>query len=257
MVRRAPSLFVAHGAPLLAIDPARGEPLRRWGEALPRPSAILAVSAHWEEAPLTVGTTERRDLVYDFSGFPRELYDVRYQSPGAPALAERVLALLEPRPVLRSERGLDHGVWTPLVHLFPAADVPVLQLSMPASATAAELFELGRSLAPLRDKGVLILGSGNLVHNLRRVDWDDRGAPPPAWAADFDAWIADVLAGRDWDALVDYRARAPQLALAHPTEEHLRPVLVAAGAATDEPVRFTLLGWEMGSLSRRSVQFGG
>jgi 4,5-DOPA dioxygenase extradiol len=251
-----PSIFVAHGAPFLAVDPARGEPLVRWGEALPRPTAILALSAHWEEAPLTLGTTDARELLYDFSGFPEELYRVRYPAPGAPWLARRVLELLGGRTVQGGDRGLDHGVWTPLVHLYPRADVPVLQLSMPHSDSAAELFELGRALAPLRELGVLILGSGNLVHNLRRVDWHGRNAPPPPWAAAFDAWIADVLSRRDWDALQDYRERAPQLALAHPTEDHLRPVLVAAGAAADEPVRFTLEGWEMGSLSRRSVQFG-
>src|SRR5262245_11896787 len=127
---------------------------------------------------------------------------------------------------------------------------------MPHDDSPAALFELGRSLAPLRDEGVLILGSGNLVHNLRRVDWDGGNALPPPWAAAFDSWIADVIARRDWDALAGYRDRAPGLALAHPTEEHLRPVLVAAGAAADGPVRFTLEGWEMGSLSRRSVQFG-
>jgi 4,5-DOPA dioxygenase extradiol len=127
---------------------------------------------------------------------------------------------------------------------------------MPGTDSPAELLELGKALAPLRDEGVLVLGSGNLVHNLRRLDWGDGGAPPQPWASAFDAWIADVLSRRDWAALVDYRSRAPQLALAHPSEEHLRPVLVAAGAAAEEPVRFTLEGWEMGSLSRRSVQFG-
>jgi len=252
---RLPSIFVAHGAPLLALDPALGEPLDRWGRVLPRPRAILAISAHWEDAPLTLGATETRPLVYDFFGFPEELYRVGYPAPGAGWLADRVEALVAQRGVRRSQRGLDHGVWTPLVHLYPQADVPVLQLSMPATESAAALFELGRSLAPLRDEGVLILGSGNLVHNLRRVEWHARAAPPQ-WAEEFDGWIADVLERRDWDALVDYRERAPQLALAHPTEEHLRPVLVAAGAGADEPVSFALTGWELGSLSRRSVQFG-
>lgn len=252
---RLPTIFVAHGAPYLAVDAVRGEPLRRWGQELPRPRAILAISAHWEDAPLRLGTTEARDLVYDFSGFPDELYHVRYPAPGAPWLAERVAALLPGREVRRSDRGLDHGVWTPLVHLFPAAEVPVLQLSMPRSLSAQELFDVGRALQPLRDEGVLILGSGNLVHNLRRLDWHDRAAPQ-AWASEFDAWIAQVLERRDWEALIDYGNRAPALSLAHPTEEHLRPILVAAGAAPDERLRCTLEGWEMGNLSRRSVQFG-
>lgn len=249
-----PAVFVAHGAPLLAIDPRRGEPLRNWSAALPRPRAILAVSAHWEDAPLRLGASEPRELVYDFTGFPDELYRVRYPCPGAAALADRVEALLSARAPVRTERGLDHGVWTPLVHLYPGADVPVLQLSMPRSDTPRALFELGRALAPLREEGVLLLGSGNLVHNLRRLDWDDRGAAPPPWAVEFDDWIGGVLQRRDWDSLVGYPERAPALALAHPTEEHLRPILVVAGAATDAAVSFPLLGWEMGSLSRRSVQ---
>src|SRR5687767_2015172 len=153
-----PSLFVGHGAPLLAVDSVLGEPLRQLGRQLRRPRAILAVSAHWEESPLTLGTTEQRELIYDFSGFPEELYRVRYPAPGAPWLADRIEALLPDRPPKRSQRGLDHGVWTPLVHLYPDADVPVLQLSMPRSDSADALFELGKALAPLRDEGVLILG---------------------------------------------------------------------------------------------------
>ena len=250
-----PSVFVAHGAPLLATDAVRGEPLRRWGQALPRPQAILAVSAHWEASPLSLGAVSARDVVYDFWGFPAELYAVRYAAPGAPELAARVAALVAPRALARTERGLDHGVWTPLVHLFPNADVPVLQISMPLDLDAAALFALGRALAPLRGEGVLILCSGNLVHNLRQVDWNEDD-PPQFWAKQFDDWIGSVLLHRDWDALVDYRKRAPQLRMAHPTEEHLRPVLVAAGAAAHESVSFPLVGWEMGSVSRRSVQFG-
>jgi 4,5-DOPA dioxygenase extradiol len=250
-----PAIFVAHGAPLLAVDPVRGEPLRRWGSALPRPKAILGISAHWEASPLSLSALTARDLEYDFWGFPEELYKVRYPAPPAPALAERVAGLLAPRQVLRTDRGIDHGVWTPLVHMFPKADVPVLQLSMPLSLDAAALFAVGKALRPLRDEGVLLLGSGNLVHNLRQVDWDEDD-PPQFWAAEFDAWIGNVLMRRDWDALLDYRKRAPQLRMAHPTEEHFRPVLVVAGAADDASVSFPLIGWEMGSVSRRSVQFG-
>jgi 4,5-DOPA dioxygenase extradiol len=250
-----PVVFVAHGAPFLAVDPRLGAPLATWAKTLTRPAAILAVSAHWEDAPLTLGTTEPRGLVYDFWGFPEELYRVRYPAPGAPALAERVAALLAGREVVRGNRGLDHGVWTPLVHLFPAADVPVLQLSMPRSLSATDLFAIGEALAPLRDEGILIMGSGNLVHNLRRVVWDGYAEPEP-WAAAFDGWIGDVLARRDWDALIDYAQRAPDLQLAHPSEEHLRPILVAAGAGASAAISFPITGWEMGNISRRSVQFG-
>lgn len=250
-----PVIFVPHGAPFLAVDAKLGAPLAAWAKALPRPLAILAVSAHWEDAPLTLGATEPRDLVYDFWGFPDELYRVRYPAPAAPGLADRVVALLAGHDVRRSNRGLDHGVWTPLVHLFPAADVPVLQLSMPRPAVPAELFAIGKALAPLRDEGVLILGSGNLVHNLRRVVWEGEAEPEP-WAAAFDGWIGDVLARRDWDALIDYSQRAPDLRIAHPSEEHLRPILVAAGAAAESAVSFPFTGWEMGNISRRAVQFG-
>ena len=252
---RFPVGFVAHGAPLLAADAALGEPFRRWGTALPRPSAILVISAHFERTPLTIGATETRELLYDFTGFPEELYQVRYPAPGAPGLAGRVEQLLAGREIARSDRPLDHGVWTPLVHLAPAADIPVLEISMPRTDSAQQLFETGQRLAPLRAEGVFILGSGNLVHNLGKLDWTGAGAPP-AWAAEFDAWIADTLARRDWDALIAYRWQAPALQLAHPSEEHLRPVVVAAGAAADDEVRFVHEGWEYGSISRRTVQFG-
>jgi 4,5-DOPA dioxygenase extradiol len=251
-----PSLFVGHGAPLLALDAALGAPLRTLGQRLPRPRGILAVSAHWEDSPLTLGATGTRELIYDFSGFPEALQQVRYPAPGAPWLAERVDAVLADRAPKRSERGWDHGVWTPLVHLYPAADVPLLQISMPRSDSPAALFELGRALAPLRDEGVLVLGTGNITHNLRKLDWQEHAATPQ-WAKDFDGWIADVLERRDWEALLDYPRRAPSLTLAQPTDDHLRPLLVAAGAGSEGPIGFPIEGWEYGSLSRRSVLFGG
>lgn len=251
---RMPALFVAHGAPTLALDPERGSDFRRWGQALGKPRALLIVSAHWEGAPVTLGATEQRELIYDFYGFPDPLYRVRYPSPGAPELARRIEALLGSGVRREPTRGLDHGVWVPLVHLFPNADVPVLQLSMPSARGAKELFALGQRLAPLRDEGILIAGSGNLTHNLRRIG----GSTIPAWASDFDAWIADVLLRHDFDALVDYANQAPALRDNHPTEEHLQPVLVVAGAASagTAPVSFPVQGFELGSISRRSVQLG-
>lgn len=251
---RPPVTFVAHGAPTLALDLEAGAPLRAWGETLAKPRAILAISAHFEEAPLTIGATEPVPLVYDFYGFPRALYQVQYAAPTAPWLADRVQQLLAGREIARSRRGLDHGIWTPLVHLIPTADVPVLEISMPYTDTAAELFSAGQQLAPLRDEGVAILASGNLVHNLRQLDWTNT-APPPAWASDFDAWSAETLARRDWDGLIDYERRAPAVRLAHPTADHFRPVLVAAGAAADATPRFAIEGWEYGSISRRSLQW--
>ncbi len=248
-----PALFVAHGAPTLALDPVAGADFARWGQALPRPEAVLVLSAHWESAPPTIGATSTRPLVYDFYGFPPPLYEVRYPAPGAPALAERLAGLL---PELRRqpERGLDHGAWVPLVHLWPDADVPVLQLSLPSELGPRALIELGRRLAPLRREGVLLIGSGNLTHNLRRLGFGSSAAPE-GWASEFDAWCADALARHDLDALADW-GRAPGARLSHPTAEHFLPLLVTAGAAADDPVRFPISGFEHQNLSRRSVQLG-
>ncbi len=222
---------------------------------MPRPRAILAISAHWEDAPVTIGAADPAPLVYDFYGFPEKLYHVEYPAPAAPELARRVSSILGDQHVRHDSRGLDHGVWTPLLHLIPDASVPVVQVSMPRTMSGADLFDLGQRIAPLRDEGVWILASGNLVHNLGRLDWSET-QPPPTWAAQFDAWVAETLMKHDWDALMNYKQASPALALAHPTAEHLRPILVAAGAASDEPVTFPLEGWEYGSLSRRCVHFG-
>ena len=254
-----PAAFVAHGAPLLATDRAKGAELAAWSRRIPAPSALLVFSAHWEAAPVTLGTVTPRPLMYDFSGFPPALYQLTYAAPGAPELAKRVSAMLEAQGTTVATNGtrpLDHGVWVPLLHMWPEANVPILQGSLPTSWSPAQLFALGEALAPLREEGVLILGSGNLTHNLRRIAF--RGDPPPeAWAAEFDAWIGDVLARRDWDALRDFRHGAPALRLNHPTEEHLLPLLVTAGAGAGEStVSFPVTGWEFGNLSRRSVQLG-
>jgi len=256
---RVPPGFVAHGAPLLATDPLKGADLSRWGAALPRPRAVLVISAHWEAAPPTLGAVETVPLVYDFYGFPQELYRLQYPAPGAPDLARRVAALLEPGFGVAYEptRGLDHGVWVPLVWLFPAADVPVLQLSLPWSGRPDRLLALGRALAPLADEGVLLLGSGNLVHNLGRLARAD-GAPPEPWAAEFDAWVAEALQTGDLDALAGFRQSAPAAALAHPTVEHYVPLLVVAGAgaALGAAASFPVTGFEFRNISRRCVQFG-
>lgn len=247
--------FVAHGAPTLALDAEKGAPLAAWGSALPRPRAALVISAHWTDAPVLVGQTAGGHIVHDFGGFPESLYRLRYDAPGAPELARRAEALLEGRfPVARRDaQPMDHGVWVPLMHVFPNADVPVLQLSMPRDLSPARLVALGEALAPLRDEGVWILGSGNVVHNLRRLAAD--GSPTPSWATDMDAFVAEALARGDVDALADARHRAPDYALAHPTDEHYRPLLVALGAAGGDRARTTLDGFEYGSISRRSVEW--
>jgi 4,5-DOPA dioxygenase extradiol len=255
---RVPSIFIAHGSPLLLDDAAWVDELRQWGRALPRPKAILMISAHWVDAPVTLGATRTVPLVYDFYGFPQKYYGVTYAAPGAPELAARVRALLEPHgPVAEDEaRGLDHGAYVPLVAMYPEADVPVLQISIPTMDPRA-LVALGRALAPLRREGVLIAGSGFLTHNLRIADW--RANPvTPSWAKDFDAWASEVLARRDIDALVDYRLRAPGVDIALPTHEHFVPVLVSAGASMDnaEAAQFPITGFAYGSFTKRSVQFG-
>jgi 4,5-DOPA dioxygenase extradiol len=255
VVERMPTIFVGHGAPTVALDADKGAPFAQWGAELARPRAVLVVSAHWAAPRVTTGALETVPLVYDFYGFPDAMYRIQWPAPGAPELAERVGALLGGSVDAAPGRGLDHGVWTPLLWMFPKADVPVLQLAMPAVATYAELVALGRRLAPLRDEGVLIVGSGNITHNLRRVDRGDQAATP-GWALDFDRWCEDVLARGDLDALVGAPERAPEFGTNHPTDEHFRPLLVVAGAATGAPARFPVTGFEFGSLSRRAVQFG-
>jgi 4,5-DOPA dioxygenase extradiol len=257
--RITPPIFVAHGAPTLALDPVRGQPLRDWGLTLGAPAAILAISAHWERAPLTVGALDHRRLMYDFSGFPDPLYRVAYPAPAAPDLLPRVSSLLDlPTPPAHlPDRLIDHGVWVPLLHLFPSAQIPLLQVSMPSASGPAALFDLGRRLAPLAAEGVLLMGSGNLVHNLRRLSWDE-STPPAAWASEFDDWVAQAILHGDADSLIDFAHRAPSPLLAHPTPDHYLPILVIAGAAAalGASPRFTLDGWEYGNISRRSVQFG-
>jgi 4,5-DOPA dioxygenase extradiol len=254
---RVPVAYVGHGSPMLALDAARGSAFTALGSAIGRPRAVLVVSAHFERAPATIGATRTVPLVYDFRGFPQALYQVRYPAPGAPRLARRVGEVLAPLGgVTRAEdRGHDHGAWVPLRWLYPDADVPVLSLSLPTHAPQA-LFRLGRALRPLRDEGVLILASGNLTHNLRRVD-PRPDAPVPAWAHDFDAWAVGVLVRHDVGALLGWERAAPAARTNHPTVEHFVPLLVAAGAAhDDEAVTFPITGFEAGSLSRRSVAWG-
>ena len=229
--------------------------LSSWGLAMPRPESILAISAHWEQRPATLGATRPVPLVYDFYGFPQKYYEQRYDAPGAPALAARVRELLGQSriPVADDpDRGLDHGAYVPLAAMYPLADVPVLQLSIPG-LVPGELTRLGRALAPLRREGVLIYGSGFLTHNMRYAF--RRGIPD--WAREFDAWAQGALSSLDLDALENFQERAPGAQLALPTWEHYAPVLVAAGAALDDTASFPITGWWMdGAFTKRSVQFG-
>ena len=255
---RMPAIFLSHGAPPLADDAVWTAELAGWARDLPRPDAVLVVSAHWEAAPLTVGATRTVPLFYDFYGFPRRYYDVEYAAPGTPGLAVDVGKLLAGagEPLYQDpERGLDHGAYVPLAEMYPEADVPVLQVSMP-TLDPAELIELGRKLSPLRDEGVLIVGSGFSTHNLSEMDL---GAPdtgvPPTWSSEFDDWLDQTLTAGDIDALVDFQAKAPAAALAHPRTEHFAPLFVALGATIDDvpDVETAIDGFWYG-LSKRSVQ---
>jgi 4,5-DOPA dioxygenase extradiol len=255
--RLMPSVFVSHGAPTLALEKNDTvEFLRDLGARLPRPRAILCVSAHWATRVPTLSAAERPETIHDFGGFPAELYRVRYEAPGAPRLAARAAELLSAAGIeseVSPSRGLDHGAWVPLSLIYPERDVPVAQLSVQPGAAAAEHFRVGRALAPLRGERVLILSTGGATHNLHRIG---RGPDTPEWAARFDEWLDEKVEGGSYEELFDYRRLAPHAELAHPTDEHLLPLFVAAGAGGGPGVRLHK-GWTHGSLSMAAYQFGG
>jgi 4,5-DOPA dioxygenase extradiol len=251
---RMPAIYLSHGAPPLADDPVWPGQLAAWAAALPRPRSILMISAHWEDAPLAIGATSTVPLFYDFYGFERKYYQVRYPAPGAPDLAANVRGLLRSgaTPVQDvPDRGLDHGAYVPLAEMYPAADIPVLQISMP-TLDPRQLMEIGRKLAPLRDEGVLIMGSGFFTHNLRAMRLDGGVA---AFTAEFDEWGADALQRADIDALLDFERSSPAGRLAHPRTEHFAPLFVALGAAESELAgqRSVIDGFWLG-MAKRSVQ---
>ncbi len=255
--RRLPAIYLGHGAPPLLEDEQWMGELRGWAAAMPRPSSILIVSAHWQTAPMAISATRRVPLVYDFYGFPEHYYRMTYDAPGAPELAAKVIGVMPANePVLEREtRGLDHGAWVPLKAMYPDADIPVLQLSMP-DLDPAHLFEVGRRLAPLRDEGVLIVGSGFLTHGLPFIHEYFLGKPgAPQWSIDFDQWATEALDRGDLDALFAFREQAPGMPYAHPTVEHFAPLFVTLGAAAtpDERPDYTIEGYFYG-LSKRSFE---
>jgi 4,5-DOPA dioxygenase extradiol len=250
-----PAVFLAHGSPFLLDDELWTRELKSWADAMPRPTAILMISAHWEERPITLGATTPAPLVYDFYGFPEKYYRVQYPAPGAPEVAKRIRELLGKDQVREDPaRGLDHGAYIPLKAMYPQAEIPVLQMSIPTQDPKA-LLELGRKLAPLREEGVLIIGSGFLIHNLRLFAF--RAVAPPAWAHEFDHWAEEVFTHRDVDALLDYRSKAPAVNIALPTHEHFIPSIVTMGASSErDQVIFPVTGFVGGPHTKRSVQFG-
>lgn len=231
-----PLLFVSHGAPMFAIEPGlAGKNLAELGRELPRPDAIVVVSPHWmtrDEVGVTASTTPK--TIHDFGGFPDALYQIQYPAPGAPALAAQIVEMLQDagwESRLDANRGLDHGAWVPLLYLAPEADIPVVQVSMPASLDTRNAWQLGQALKPLRDMNILIVASGSLTHNL----YEFRGATPHGaqYVKDFAAWTAKSLASGNLDQLLDYKQYAPSAERAHPTDEHFLPLFIALGAAGD------------------------
>jgi len=238
-----PVLFISHGSPMHALEPgAAGPAWAALAAAHPRPHAILIASAHWEtDVPMLTGHA-RPETIHDFYNFPRALYQLRYPAPGSPALAKRARALLADAGFaagIDAGRGLDHGAWSPLLHMYPEADIPVVQLSLQTALGPRHQYGLGRALAPLSREGVLIIGSGHMTHNLGDFMRGATDAAPAQYAQAFQSWVHAHIEAGDHDALIEYRARAPHAARAHPTDEHFLPLFVALGAAGEQahPVR--------------------
>ena len=255
---RAPSLFISHGSPMFALEPGLlGPNLRQIGPALNDLAAIVVVSPHWQTSGVRVGATPAPATIHDFGGFPAPLYALQYTPPGAPELAPDLVRMLVDagfHATLDARRGLDHGAWVPLRYLRPDADVPVLQVSLPHDLDAAGALRLGRALAPLRERGVLVVGSGSLTHNLFEFRQHLRD---PEYAQAFADWVAAAVASHDVEALLHYRRRAPHAERAHPSEEHYLPLLVATGAGdADEPRSLIHGGMTHGVLSMDSFGFG-
>jgi 4,5-DOPA dioxygenase extradiol len=253
---RMPALFLAHGNPMNAIaDNDFTRALERLAGGLPRPEAVMVVSAHWLTSGTHVLSVSAPRTIHDFFGFPRELYAVEYPAPGASHLAALVHRLL-PGSILDQNWGLDHAAWAVLRHMWPQAEVPVFELSLDMGADPQTHWDLGRRLAQLRERGVLVVGSGNIVHSFAGASWEPNARPHP-WALEFDAWVADALLRGDSDALVHYHAAGPAAQLAVPTNDHYLPLLYpeAMRLETDE-VTFPYVGTEMASMSMRCVKFG-
>jgi 4,5-DOPA dioxygenase extradiol len=252
---KMPALYIGHGAPMLLDDELWTSQLQAVSAGIERPKAILIVSAHWESQPITLSNSAANSpLVYDFSGFDRKFYEMTYNSPDATEISQLVASMMpDTEPVHQSNRGLDHGAWVPLRIMYPDADIPVVQMSMPTS-DPAKLLELGKRLQPLRDQGVLIIGSGFMTHGLRYLQNWSPDALAPTWSSEFDAWASNALAVGDVDTLSNFRELAPGMPYAHPTVEHFTPLFITLGAASvaDAAPQTLIDGYFMG-LSKRSI----
>ncbi|MFA6214500.1 MAG: 4,5-DOPA dioxygenase extradiol [Candidatus Micrarchaeia archaeon] len=254
---RMPVLFIGHGSPENALsDNAFTRAMSRLGKELPKPRAILCISAHWLTEGTAATAMDAPKTIHDFYGFPPPLYTVKYPAPGSPELAARVQRLLKPiQAGLDASWGLDHGTWSVLRHMYPSANIPVVQLSIDFYKPAQHHYEIGKKLAPLREEGILIIGSGNMVHNLRALSPDGRDAAPVAWAKQFDAFIKEALEKKDHKAIINYQSLGQVAALAHPTPDHFYPLLYAMGAAgVKSKISYPYEGYEYGSLSMRAVK---
>lgn len=257
---RMPAIFFGHGNPMNALaGNAYTQAWSKIGAGIPRPKAILAISAHWYVPYVAVTGMKEPRTIHDFGGFPRELFEFAYPAPGDSALAMRIRELLEPVDAgLDSQWGLDHGTWSVLCHVFPHADIPVVQLSIDETQPPQFHFQAGKLLAPLRDENVLVIGSGNIVHNLHAYAWGRHPAEPFDWAVRFDGRVRELLAANDMASLVDYESLGRDALLSAPTPDHYLPLLYIAGMLADEdPISFPVAGMDGGSISMLSVQFGG
>jgi len=250
---RRPALFVSHGAPTIAIeDDAYTRTLREYGHSLAGARAIAIVSAHWEAPPPPrVNAVVRPEPIYDFGGFPRQLYTMRYDAPGDPELAREIAALVG--GALETSRGWDHGLWVPLHVMLRDNPIPAVEISLPKGVPPRELLAVGRALGVLRDRGVVVAGSGGIVHNLRMLN-----ASPADWAVEFDAWVWEKIVARDFETLAEYRTKAPHVSLAVPTPEHFEPLFIALGASrADDELVSVFAGFQYATLSMRTFAFGG
>lgn len=257
MTATMPAVFISHGAPSIAIETdAFTRAVSAYGQAsLAGARAIVLISAHWQARSIRVNAVARPETIYDFGGFSDELYRIRYEAPGDPELAREVAALLGGAQ-LEEQRGWDHGLWVPLRIALPHARIPIVEIAQPYPTSPADLLRIGQILGPLRDRGIVVAGSGGIVHNLRAIRLRDKEAPVDAWAKEFDDWFTEALVRRDVESLLRYAELAPHAAMAVPTPEHFEPVFVAIGAARPTDSLMTVYqGFQYGNLSMRTFAF--